>query len=70
MTLNRPLTTERIDISFPRVRQSTIITSTGQLKTLPLRLSQLSVPALADLRAVTPSGSGERSPWPAARVRP
>jgi arabinofuranan 3-O-arabinosyltransferase len=49
-----PLTTDRIDVSFPRVRQATIITSTGQLETLPLRLSQLSVPALAGLRAVTP----------------
>jgi arabinofuranan 3-O-arabinosyltransferase len=52
-----PLTTDRIDVSFPRVRQATIVTSTGQLETLPVRLSQLSVPALAGLRAVTPSGS-------------
>jgi arabinofuranan 3-O-arabinosyltransferase len=51
-----PLTTDRIDVSFPRVRRTTIITSTGQLDTLPLRLSQLSVPALAGLRAVTPAG--------------
>jgi arabinofuranan 3-O-arabinosyltransferase len=51
-----PLTTDRIDVSFPRVRQSTIVTLTGQLATLPVRLSQLSVPALAGLRAVTPSG--------------
>jgi arabinofuranan 3-O-arabinosyltransferase len=49
-----PLTTDRIDVSFPRVRQATIITSTGQLETLPVRLSRLSVPALAGLRAVTP----------------
>jgi arabinofuranan 3-O-arabinosyltransferase len=49
-----PLTTDRIDVSFPRVRQATIVTATGQLATLPVRLSQLSVPALADLRAVTP----------------
>jgi arabinofuranan 3-O-arabinosyltransferase len=49
-----PLTTDRIDVSFPRVRQATIVTSTGQLQTLPVRLSQLSVPALAGLRAVTP----------------
>ena len=54
-----PLTTDRIDVSFPRVRQATIITSTGQLETLPLRLSRLSVPALAGLRAVTPSGSAK-----------
>jgi arabinofuranan 3-O-arabinosyltransferase len=52
-----PLTTDRIDVSFPRVRQATVVTSTGQLETLPVRLSQLSVPALADLRAVTPAGS-------------
>lgn len=52
-----PLTTDRIDVSFPRVRQATVVTSTGQLETLPVRLSQLSVPALADLRPVTPSGS-------------
>ena len=50
-----PLTTDRMDVSFPRARQATIITSTGQLQTLPVRLSQLSVPALAGLRAVTPS---------------
>jgi len=50
-----PLTTNRIDVSFPKVRQATIITSTGQLETLPVRLSQLSVPALAGLRVVTPS---------------
>jgi len=50
-----PLTTDRIDVSFPGVRQATIITSTGQLETLPVRLSRLSVPALAGLRAVAPS---------------
>jgi len=49
-----PLTTDRIDVSFPRVRQATIVTSTGQLETLPVRLSRLAVPALAGLRAVTP----------------
>ena len=52
-----PLITDRIDVSFPRVRQATIVTSTGQLETLPVRLSQLAVPALADLRPVTPAGS-------------
>ena len=52
-----PLTTDRIDVSFPRVRQATIVTSTGQLETLPVRLSQLAVPALADLRPVMPPGS-------------
>ena len=55
VTFATPLTTDRMDVSFPRVRQATIITSTGQLETLPVRLSQLSVPALAGLRAVTPS---------------
>ena len=55
VTFTTPLTTDRMDVSFPRVRQATIITSTGQLQTLPVRLSQLSVPALAGLRAVTPS---------------
>ena len=49
-----PLTTDRIDVSFPRVRQATIVTATGQLAALPVRLAQLSVPALAGLRAVTP----------------
>ena len=49
-----PLTTDRIDVSFPRVRQATIVSLTGQLATLPVRLSQLSVPALAGLRTVTP----------------
>ena len=49
-----PLTTDRIDVSFPRVRAATIVTPTGQLETLPVRLSRLSVPALAGLRAVTP----------------
>jgi arabinofuranan 3-O-arabinosyltransferase len=48
------LTTDRIDVSFPRVRQATIVTSTGQLETLPVRLTQLSVPALAGLRPVLP----------------
>jgi len=36
------------------VRQATVVSDTGQLATLPVRLSQLSVPALAGLRAVTP----------------
>ncbi|MGH3233408.1 MAG: alpha-(1-_3)-arabinofuranosyltransferase domain-containing protein, partial [Streptosporangiaceae bacterium] len=49
-----PLTTDRIDVSFPSVRQATIVTATGQLATLPVRLSRLSVPALAGLHAVTP----------------
>jgi arabinofuranan 3-O-arabinosyltransferase len=51
-----PLTTDRIDVSFPRVHAATIVTSTGQLETVPVRLAQLSVPALAGLRAVAPDG--------------
>jgi len=50
-----PLTTDRIDVSFPRVRQATVVTTTGQLAALPVRLSQLSVPALSGLRPVTPA---------------
>src|SRR5260370_558809 len=49
-----PLTTDRIDVSFPGGRQATIVSLTGQPAPLPLRPSQLSVPALAGLRAVTP----------------
>jgi arabinofuranan 3-O-arabinosyltransferase len=56
-----PLTTNRIDVSFPRVRQATIVTLAGQLETLPVRLSQLSVPALAGLRAVTPDAQARVS---------
>ena len=52
--LTTPLVTDRIDVSFPDVHQATIVTSTGQLETVPVRLSRLSVPALAGLRAVTP----------------
>jgi arabinofuranan 3-O-arabinosyltransferase len=52
--LATPLTTDRIDVSFPSVRAATVVTSTGQLETLPVRLSRLWVPALAGLRAVTP----------------
>jgi arabinofuranan 3-O-arabinosyltransferase len=58
-----PLTTDRIDISFPQVSADTIVTSTGQLETVPLRLSQLSVPALAGLRPVAPD---ERARFTAA----
>jgi len=54
VTFPAPLTTDRIDVSFPGVREATIVSATGQLATVPVRLSQLSVPALAGLRAVTP----------------
>ncbi len=60
VTFNRPLVTDRIDVSFPRVQQATEVNSTGQLVTLPLGLSRLSVPALAKLRVVTPD---ERAPF-------
>jgi len=49
-----PLTTNRIDVSFPGLHAATIVTLPGQLEALPVRLDQLSVPALAGLRAVTP----------------
>ena len=55
VTLNPPLTTERIDISFPSVQQSDVVSLTGQQITLPVALWQLSVPALANLRPVTPN---------------
>ena len=55
VTLNPPLTTERIDISFPSVQQNDVVSLTGQQITLPVALWQLSVPALANLRAVTPN---------------
>jgi arabinofuranan 3-O-arabinosyltransferase len=50
-----PLTTDRIDVSFPGLRQATVVTLTGQLEALPVSLSRLSVPALAGLRPVTPN---------------
>src|SRR5580704_17016492 len=49
-----PLTTDRIDVSFPSVHAATIVSATGQVATIPVRLYQLSVPALAALRPVTP----------------
>ena len=60
VTFKRPLVTDRIDVSFPRVQQATAVNSTGQPITLPLGLSRLSVPALAKLRVVTPD---ERAPF-------
>ena len=65
-----PLTTDRIDVSFPRVRQATIVTATGQLATLPVRLSQLSVPALAGLRAVMPDEQARFDPGVRPGSRP
>jgi arabinofuranan 3-O-arabinosyltransferase len=56
VVLERPLTTDRLDVSFPRVQRATTVSSTGQVSTLPVELSRLSVPALANLRAVAPSG--------------
>ena len=57
-----PLTANRIDVSFPRVRQATIVTSTGQLQTLPVGLSRLAVPALAGLRPRHAARIGELHP--------
>ena len=54
VTFKRPLVTDRIDVSFPRVQQATVVNSTGQLTTLPLGLSRLSIPALAKLRVAAP----------------
>jgi len=50
----RPLTTDRIDVSFPNVQQVSTVSSTGQVGTVPVGLSRLFVPALAGLRAATP----------------
>jgi arabinofuranan 3-O-arabinosyltransferase len=50
----QPLTTDRLDVSFPRVQQAITVSSTGQRSTLPVELSRLSVPALAKLRPVAP----------------
>ena len=57
VTFKRPLTTDRIDVSFPRVQQATTVNSTGQVSTLPVELSRLRLPALAKLRVVGPSAT-------------
>jgi len=57
VTFKRPLTTDRIDVSFPRVQQATTISSTSQVSTLPVELSRLRLPALAKLRVGAPSAS-------------
>src|SRR4029077_7202443 len=54
VTFKRPLATDRIDVSFPRVQRAATGTPAGQLTTLPVGLSQLSVPALAKLRVSAP----------------
>jgi arabinofuranan 3-O-arabinosyltransferase len=54
VTFKRPLVTDRINVSFPRVQLATVVNATGQLTTLPLGLSRLSFPALAKLRVVAP----------------
>ena len=59
MTFKRALTTDRIDVSFPDVQQASTVGQAGQLLTLPVELSRLSVPALAHLRVVAPD---ERAP--------
>jgi len=55
VVFSRPLTTDRIDVSFPNVQQVTAVSPTGQVSTLPVGLSELSVPALADLRVAAPN---------------
>jgi arabinofuranan 3-O-arabinosyltransferase len=57
VVFKRPLTTDRLDVSFPRVQQATTVSSTGQVSTLPVELSRLSVPALANLRPAAPAAS-------------
>ena len=57
VAFKRPLTTDRIDVSFPRVQQATTVNSTGQVSTLPVELSRLFVPALAKLRVVAPKAA-------------
>ncbi len=54
VVFKQPLTTDRLDVSFPRVQQAITVSSTGQRSTLPVELSRLSVPALAKLRPVAP----------------
>jgi len=50
-----PLTTDRIDVSFPAVQSETTVNPvTGQLAQLPVGLAGLSVPALADLHVSAP----------------
>jgi arabinofuranan 3-O-arabinosyltransferase len=60
VVFGKPLTTDRIDVSFPRVQQVTAASPTGQVGTLPVALSGLSVPALAGLRVATPD---EKAKW-------
>jgi arabinofuranan 3-O-arabinosyltransferase len=54
---SRPLTTDRIDISFPSVQPDITVNSDGQSTPLPLGLSRISVPALANLRVVPPDAA-------------
>jgi arabinofuranan 3-O-arabinosyltransferase len=53
-TFSRPLVTNRISVSFPAVKLDTTVSSTGQVGTVPLGLTQLSMPALAGLRPIAP----------------
>ncbi|HWF80015.1 MAG TPA: alpha-(1-_3)-arabinofuranosyltransferase family protein, partial [Streptosporangiaceae bacterium] len=53
-----PLTTDRMTISFPVVQYATTAQPvSGQPVQLPVGLSKLSIPALAGLRATTPTAS-------------
>jgi arabinofuranan 3-O-arabinosyltransferase len=54
---SRPLTTDRMDISFPSVQQAITNNSYGQTVPLPLGLSRIAVPALANLRVVPPDAA-------------
>ena len=52
-----PLTTNRIDISFPSVQQDITVNPEGQATALPLGLSRIAVPALANLQVVPPDAT-------------
>ena len=57
VVFKKPLVTDRIDVSFPSVRQASMHNSAGQPVTLPLGLSRLAVPALAGLRPAAPDAT-------------
>jgi len=61
VVFSKPLVTDRIDVSFPNVRQASVLNPFGQPVTLPLGLSRLSVPALAGLRPAAPDATAQFS---------
>jgi len=61
VAFDKPLVTDRIDVSFPSVRRASVLDPTGQPATLPLGLSRLSVPALAGLRPAAPDATASFS---------